>query len=92
MKYFAIPILAGMVFCCTQDHAQISEFKKHSVKEFILFAKAERNIFSVYNINGNIRVEDYDGDKVILEIDKTINAKNNEILQKGKDEFKINFE
>ena len=78
--------------CCTQAPAQKLEFKNHSVKEFILFAKAERNIFSVYNINGNIRVEDYDGDKVILEIDKTINAKNNEILQKGKDEFKINFE
>ncbi|WP_221392315.1 DUF4097 family beta strand repeat-containing protein [Dyadobacter sp. NIV53] len=92
MKHFAIPLLVGMVVCCTQAPAQKPEFKEHSVKEFTLSTKAENNTIAVYNINGNIKVEGYDGDKVILEIDKKITAKNNEILQKGKDEFKVNFE
>ena len=64
-----------MVVCYTQAPAQKLVFIEHSVNEFILSAKVENNILTVYNTNENIRVEGYDGDKVILEIDKTNNAK-----------------
>ena len=92
MKNFAIPLLAGLVACCAQAPAQKLEFKEHVKKEFSVSAGAGNNTLAVYNINGNIKVEGYNGDKVILEIDKTITAKDVETLQKGKEEFKLSFD
>lgn len=92
MKKIAIPLLAGLVACCTQAPAQKLEFKETISKEFTLQAGAGNNTLTVYNINGNIKVEGYNGDKVIFEINKTITAKDNETLQKGKEEFKISFD
>jgi len=92
MKHFAIPLLAGMVLCCAQVPAQKLEFKEHIQKEFTLPSGSSDQVLSVYNINGNIKVEGYNGNKVILEIDKTITAKTEEILKLGKEEFKINID
>ncbi|WAC14327.1 DUF4097 family beta strand repeat-containing protein [Dyadobacter pollutisoli] len=92
MKYFAIPLLAGAVLCCTQAPAQKLEFKEHVTKEFKLTQGAGSNTLAIYNINGFIKVEGYAGDKVVLEIDKTISAKTNEYLEKGKEEFKLEFD
>jgi DUF4097 and DUF4098 domain-containing protein YvlB len=91
MKRIAIPLLAGMVFCCTQSPAQKLEFKEHLSKEFSATAKPGSTL-AIYNVNGFIRVEGYNGDKVILEIDKTISAKTSEILELGKKEFKVETE
>ncbi|NIJ54056.1 DUF4097 family beta strand repeat-containing protein [Dyadobacter arcticus] len=92
MKYLAIPLLAGAVFCCTQAPAQKLEFKEHISKQFTLTQNASANTLAIYNVNGFIKVEGYNGDKVLLEIDKTISAKTQEILETGKQEFKIDFE
>jgi hypothetical protein len=92
MKYFAIPLLAGAVLCCTQAPAQKIEFKEHVSKEFKLTQSAGSNTLAIYNINGFIKVEGYAGDKVVLEIDKTISAKTNEYLEQGKEEFKLEFD
>lgn len=92
MKYFAIPLLAGAVLCCTQAPAQKLEFKEHVRKEFSLTQSASAHVLAIYNINGSIKVEGYNGDKVLIEIDKTITGKTNEILDKGKQEFKLNFD
>jgi DUF4097 and DUF4098 domain-containing protein YvlB len=92
MKYFAIPLLAGAVLCCTHAPAQKLEFKEHVSKEFKLTQSAGSNTLAIYNINGFIKVEGYAGDKVILEIDKTISAKTNEYLEQGKEEFKLEFD
>lgn len=93
MKYFAIPLLAGAVFCCTQAPAQKLEHKEHVSKEFTISAgQAAKNVLAIYNINGFIKVEGYNGDKVVLEIDKTIRAKTQEGLDKGKSEFKLGIE
>jgi hypothetical protein len=37
-------------------------------------------------------VEGYAGDKVLIEVDKTIAAKDKEILEQGKAEIKVEFE
>jgi DUF4097 and DUF4098 domain-containing protein YvlB len=92
MKYFAIPLLAGAVLFCTQAPAQKLEFKEHISKEFKLTQSAGSNTLAIYNINGFIKVEGYAGDKVVLEIDKIITAKTNEYLEKGKEEFKLEFD
>jgi DUF4097 and DUF4098 domain-containing protein YvlB len=92
MRHFAIPLLAGAVFCCTQAPAQKLEFKEHISKAFTITRDASASTLAIYNINGYIRVEGYEGSKVVLEIDKTITAKNEADLQKGKTEFKLEYD
>ena len=91
MKQIAIPLLAGMVFCCTQAPAQKLEFKEHIGKEFRV-ANASASVLSIYNMNGSVKVEGYSGDKVVFEIDKTIKAKESAILEEGKKEFQLQME
>lgn len=92
MKHFMIPFLAGAVLSCTQAPAQTQEFKEQIVKEFTLKQNAASSTLAIYNINGAIKVEGYSGDKVVLEIDKTISGKTKEILDQGKEEFKLMFD
>ncbi|WP_353719631.1 hypothetical protein [Dyadobacter sp. 676] len=92
MKYLAIPLLAGAVLCCTQAPAQKLEHKEHVSKEFTVAGQASKNVLAIYNINGFINVEGYNGDKVVLEIDKKITAKTQDVLDQGKQEFKLEIE
>lgn len=91
MKHFAIPLLAGAVLYCTQAPAQKLVEKVHVSKEFSV-QNASANTLAIHNIEGSVRVEGYDGNKVILEVDKTISAKNDADFQQGKQEFKLEFE
>jgi DUF4097 and DUF4098 domain-containing protein YvlB len=91
MKRIAIPLLAGMVFCCTQAPAQKLESKEHISKEFTT-KNPSGSVVTIYNINGSIKIEGYSGDKVLMEIDKTISAKESQILEEGKQEFKFEIE
>lgn len=92
MKRFIIPFLAGAVLSCTQAPAQTQEFKEQIVKEYALKKNAASSTLAIYNINGSIKVEGYGGDRVVLEIDKTISGKTKEILDQGKEEFKLMFD
>jgi hypothetical protein len=92
MKYFVIPLLAGAVLACTQAPAQKLELKEHITKEFSLTKSASAHTLAIYNVNGFIKVEGYQGDKILLEIDKTLSAKNQEVLEAGKREFSLEFE
>lgn len=89
MKHFLIPVLAGLVLSCAQTPANAQEFKEHIRKEFTV---SKNGLLAVYNINGSINVEGYSGDKVVVEIDKSITAKNNQDLETGKKEFQLQFE
>jgi hypothetical protein len=46
----------------------------------------------IYNISGFIRVEGYSGNKIILEMDKTISADDDKNLETGKKEFGLAFD
>lgn len=89
MKKLIIPILSGLVFSCSNAPAQDIKFSEKIHKEFTVSATTT---LAIYNINGFIKVEGYDGDKVILEIDKTISGKTQAIMEEGKNEFKLNFD
>jgi hypothetical protein len=91
MKSFLIPALVGLVLSCAQSSATAQEFKEHISKEFTV-SKAPNSSLAIYNINGFIKVEGYSGDKVVLEIDKSITAKNNQDLETGKKEFQLQIE
>lgn len=90
MKKILSLLLVGMILSCTNSPAQKQLFKEHITKEFSVNSAA--TTLNVYNIDGFIKVEGYAGNKIILEIDKTISGKTDKIIEQGKSEFKLNFE
>jgi hypothetical protein len=90
MKRSSIPLLAGMALCCLRLPTFAQEFKEHIRKEFTP-AQGTGSTLCIYNYSGFIKVEGYSGDKVLLEIDKTISADEPEDLETGKKEFRLEF-
>ena len=91
MNRLIIPCLAGLVLVCAQLPARAQTHKEHITKEFTAPAGSASTL-AIYNINGFIKVEGYAGNKVVLEVDKVITAKDNQTLEAGKQEFKLQFE
>lgn len=80
-------MLAGLVLSCAQSNAQSPEFKEKVTKEF-----TGASTLIIYNINGSIDVEGTNSDKVSFDVDKRITAKEKDVLEEGKREFKLAFE
>jgi hypothetical protein len=89
MKNLFMPLLAIMVFSCTNLPAQDLKFKETISKEFSV---SPNSSLAVYNVFGDIKVEGYDGNKVIIEIEKTIAADTKARMQEAKNEFKLGFD
>jgi hypothetical protein len=88
MKTSTLSILISAVFGCTQLQAQKLEFKEHISREFPVL-EASKMVLAIYNMNGPLRIEGYNGNKVLLEADKTITAKEQKDLDEGKVEFQM---
>src|SRR5690349_104145 len=58
-------------------------------KELGFEIKGPDNAVIIANINGHIKVEGYDGDKIIVEVSKTIQGKTPARLEKGKQEIQL---
>ena len=67
------------------------QFKEHISKQYSV-QKTAGSILTIYNLEGFIKVEGYAGDKVLIEVDETISAKTDDILEEGKKEVKLGFE
>lgn len=74
----------------------LSYFVQASQTEQIRFEKTLRfptasaaNVLEIYNINGGLQVEGYDGDEVIAEVVLTISAKTDAQLNKAKEELTL---
>lgn len=67
------------------------EFKEHISKQYTI-QKTTGSVLTIYNLEGFIKVEGYAGDKVLIEVDKTISAKTTAILEESKKEIKLGFE
>jgi DUF4097 and DUF4098 domain-containing protein YvlB len=59
-------------------------FSEKITKEFTFEKKGASNTLIVANINGDILVTGYNGDKILVEVTKVINAKTDARLEKGK--------
>ena len=59
------------------------------VKEFTFEKKGVQNALMIANINGHIKVEAYEGDKIQVEVTKTIHAKTQQRLEAGKTEIQL---
>src|SRR6188768_2932221 len=58
-------------------------------REFVLEKKSPDNALIVANINGDVKVISYEGDKIVVEVTKTIRAKTEARLEKGKSEIQL---
>lgn len=65
------------------------QFNETIKKELAFEKKSDKNALMIANINGSIKVEGYDGDKIVVEVNKEIMAKTNDRLEKGKVEIQL---
>jgi hypothetical protein len=92
MRKEIVALLMGMGMVCAVPEVYCREFKEHISKEFILTGNAPQGILYIYNISGFIKVEGYQGNKVLLEIDKTITADDEKTLETGRKEYMLAFD
>ena len=81
---FLLTIWGGTA--CTK--AQQKEFSEKISKE-VPFANTSENTLIIKNVFGSISVEGYDGDKVVMEVKRTIKAKTTSNLELGKKELQL---
>src|ERR1700743_1472828 len=94
MKKSFFPLLAGLGFVCVfpfVSGAQSPEYNEHITREFTL-QKPVGSVLALYNLNGSVNVQGYDGDKVQIEVDESIYANTAERVETGKKEFKLAIE
>lgn len=89
MKSVHISLWMVWVACYAHLTPYAQEFKEHINKEFSV--TSAHPVLAVYNVSGSVKVIGYSGNKIVMDIDKTISAKNNEILETGKKNSAWNF-
>jgi DUF4097 and DUF4098 domain-containing protein YvlB len=92
MKKAIVTLFIGMGIICTVPKANAREFKEHISKEFIFTGDVSQSTLFIYNISGFIKVEGYQGNKILIEMDKTITADDDKTLEAGKKEFRLAFD
>jgi len=92
MKKTIIILLTGLGVICSCKTIDAKEFREKMTREFTLTGEAAQSTLYVYNFSGFIKVEGYSGNKVILDMDKTISADSDSDLEKGKKEFALGYD
>lgn len=91
MRKLMISLLMGSGIICSITTGNAREFREHITKEFTITNDGSGSLLVIYNISGFIKVEGYSGNKVLLEMDKTITADDDKTLEEGKKEFRLAF-
>jgi hypothetical protein len=78
-----------LVTTLVQSSVFSQSFTEKITRELSFEKKGVDNALMIANINGSITVMGYDGDKVLVEVTRTINAKTQERLEKGKAQIKL---
>ncbi|HEX7494398.1 MAG TPA: hypothetical protein VF346_09265 [Bacteroidales bacterium] len=92
MKKEIVILLLGIGIICAVPELNGRDFKEHLSKEFEVSGDAAGSTLFIYNISGFIKVEGYSGNKVVLEMEKTIAADDEKTLEMGKKEFRLDFD
>ncbi|NOT73956.1 MAG: hypothetical protein HOP08_03440 [Cyclobacteriaceae bacterium] len=85
MKASLLTILLGLLTLSVSAQS----FTEKITKEFSFDKKGPQNALMVFNINGNVKVEGYSGDKILVEVERTITGKTTERLERGKQEIQL---
>jgi hypothetical protein len=67
---------------------EAQSFSEKISKE-LSFEKKGNNAVMIFNINGNVRITGYAGDKVIVEVEKVIHGKTQDRMEKGKSDIQL---
>jgi hypothetical protein len=65
------------------------QFSEKITKEYSFEKKTGDNAVMIANMNGHVKVTGYDGDRIMLEVTRTIFAKTEARLEKGKQEVQL---
>lgn len=74
---------------CLNFQAGFTQTHSEKISKEVAFEKAGANTVMIANINGDVKVESYNGTKVLVEVTKTINAKTDARLEKGKQAIQL---
>lgn len=77
--------LLSVVQLCAQSKNDASEI----FTEEITLANTENNMFYLRNINGGLTIQGYDGDKVIVEMKRTIRASSQQQRERAEEEVNM---
>ncbi len=89
MKKLCFTLLLPVLWSCLSGSAQEPTFEEHLSKTF---SGEGLHAVGVYNMNGSIHAEGYNGADIRMEIEKKITSESTNGLEQGKTEFKLNFE
>jgi hypothetical protein len=81
----------NIFLCCVLVSQTVwaQQFSEKITKEFTFEKKSADNAIMVANINGHVTVVGYEGDKILVEVTRTIRAKTDARLEKGKQEVQL---
>lgn len=91
-KLIVIALLAGWGHSFAQRTGNNLIYKQHINKQFTLQKPAAGSVFALYNVFGDVKVEGYNGNQVIIDIDETIMSNKAEDLEIAKRDFKAGFD
>lgn len=81
-------VLLGLTICFVYQLGKAQTHSEKINKEYA-FEKAGANTVMIANINGDVKVISYEGSKVMVEVTKTIKAKTDARLEKGKQSIQL---
>jgi hypothetical protein len=84
-----IAMSGTLILMLVSMHLMAQSFTEKITKEFTFEKKGADNAVLVSNINGSVKVEGYTGDKIMIEVTKSIYAKTNERLERGKADIQL---
>jgi hypothetical protein len=84
MKTFMI-IIYMLIACCVQAQT----FSEKITKELTFEKKSPANTLIVSNINGDVKIVGYNGDQILVEVNKSVSGKTEARLEKGKQEVQL---
>lgn len=81
----------SIIICLVLISSAVSAqtFKETISKEFTFEKQSEANTLLIANVSGDVKVTGYSGDKILVEVIKTINGKTQARLEKGKTQIQI---
>jgi hypothetical protein len=82
--------LVTLFICAAASTAAIAQSHTEKLTKEVQFEKkGPQNTIMIFNINGDVKVMGYAGDKIIIEAEKIIRAKTDARLEKGKEQIQI---
>jgi hypothetical protein len=78
-----------LIICSAVSFLMAQTHTEKISREFSFEKKSLQNTLIIANINGDVKVVSYEGDKILVEVTKTIRAKTDVRLEKGKKEIQL---